>query len=199
MAEAVTEETRTYPDSTFKFPRAFGNLSNASAYPPWKPVDTLGETSRVFRFSFYTTVGAYAWLYFWKRTTFKLGLPLTVVGFATVTTATKGILTNLREKNDGWNMFWAVGMGNLAALTAGFKNMPVKHKVLTGISGAALTAFVDHWYWAQSTSYAGKDTRHKYANVDEDLPKQQFWDVWRRRPLSQTVEEMGAGRGIFKP
>lgn len=198
MSEQGDTEQRIVPDSTFKWPRPFGNLTNASAYPPWKPVDTKKETSQIFRFTFYTTVGAYAWLYFWKRTTFKIGLPMTVVTFATVATASKGMITNLREKNDGWNTFWGIGLGNLVCLTAGFKNMPAKHKALTGISGAAIAAFLDHWSWSQSASFAGRDTKHVMANTGEELPKQQFWDVWRRRPLSQTVEEMGSGRGIFK-
>mmetsp|Transcript_748 Transcript_748/g.727 ORF Transcript_748/g.727 Transcript_748/m.727 type:complete len:200 (-) Transcript_748:814-1413(-) len=198
MSEQGDTEQRIVPDSKFKWPRPFGNMTNASAYPPWKPVDTKKETSQVFRFTFYTTVGAYAWLYLWKRTTFKIGLPMTVVTFATVATASKGMITNLREKNDGWNTFWGIGLGNLVCLTAGFKNMPLKHKVLTGVSGAAIAALLDHWSWAQSASFAGRDTKHVMANTDEELPKQQFWDVWRRRPLSQTVEEMGAGRGIFK-
>lgn len=198
MSEPGTEVQRDIPDSTFKWPKPFGNLTGSSAYPPWKPVDTMKETGQVFRFSFYTTVGAYAWLYLWKRTTFKIGLPMTVVAFATVATGTKGMITNLREKNDGWNTFWAVGMGNLACLTAGFKSMPLKHKFLTGISGAALAAFLDHVSWSQSPSFAGRDTKHAMANTGEELQKQQFWDVWRRRPLSQTVEELGSGRGIFK-
>lgn len=198
MSEQGDAEQRIVPDSTFKWPRPFGNVSNASAYPPWKPVDTKKETSQVFRFTFYTTVGAYAWLYLWKRTTFKIGLPMTVVAFATVATASKGMITNLREKNDGWNTFWGIGMGNLVCLSAGFKSMPAKHKVLTGVSGAAIAALLDHWSWSQSTSYAGRDAKHVMANTGEELPKQQFWDIWRRRPLSQTVEEMGSGRGIFK-
>merc|ERR1711890_60256 len=192
------EAAPSYPNSQFKTPK-LGNITNSNAYPPWKPVDTRKETLQVFRFSFYTTVGAYAWLYFWKRTTFKLGLPLTVVGFATVATGTKGIITNLREKNDAWNTFWAVGAGNLVCLSAGFKSMPAKHNVMTGLGGAALTAFLDHAFWAQSPSFAGRDAKYLKANSDEDVPKQQFWDIWKRRPLSQTVEELGAGRGIFKP
>lgn len=198
MSEENTQ-TQPLPDSTFKLPRPFGNMFNANAYPKWEPVDTVGETSKVFKFSFYTTVGAYAWLYFWKRTTFKLELPLTVIGFATVATATKGAITNLREKNDGWNMFWAVAAGNLAVLTAGFKSMPPKHKVMTGIAGASITGLVSQWSWAQSVNSPGKDVKHYLANQEADAPKQQFWDVMRRRPISQTVEELGVGRGIFKP
>lgn len=187
------------PDSTFKFPRPFGNLFNANSFPKWEPVDTYGETSKVFKFSFYSTVGAYAWLYFWKRTTFKVGLPATVIGFATVATAGRGIVCNLREKNDGWNTFWGVGMGNLVVLTAGFKSMPIKHKIMTGITGAALTGLLNQWSWAQSINSPGKDVRHYLANDNSETPKQGFWDVMRRRPISQTVEELGVGRGIFKP
>lgn len=198
MSEENTQ-VQTLPDSTFKLPRPFGNVFNASAYPKWEPVDTVGETSKVFKFSFYTTVGAYAWLYFWKRTTFKVELPLTVIGFATVATATKGAITNLREKNDGWNMFWAVATGNLAVLTTGFKSMPPKHKVLTGIAGASITGLVSQWSWAQSVNSPGHDVKHYLANQEGEAPKQQFWDVMRRRPISQTVEELGVGRGIFKP
>ncbi|KAK6457837.1 uncharacterized protein RJT20DRAFT_125698 [Scheffersomyces xylosifermentans] len=198
MSEQEQTAPPAYPDSRNHFPTPFVNLANASAYPPWKPIDTKKETAQIFKFGFYTTVGAYAWLYLWKRTTFKVELPLTVVGFATVATATKGAITNLRQKNDGWNTFWAVGAGNLAALTVGFKSMPPKHKVLTGIAGASITALVDHAYWAQSPSSAGQDVRFEAANTDKDLEKQQFWDVWKRRPLSQTVEGLGAGRGIFK-
>lgn len=190
---------KAFPDATFKLPSPFVNLTSASAYPAYEPVDTKKNTLRVFRLTFYTTVGAYAWLYLWKRTTFKVGIPLSFVGFATVATFAKGSIVNLREKNDAWNTFFAVGAGNLACLTVGFKQMPAKHKVLTGLTGAALTAFADHCLWSQSPSYAGRDTKHVMANTEEDLHKQQFWDVWRRRPLSQTVEELGEGRGIFRP
>lgn len=192
------EEKRVFPDSRFKLPSGLVNFTSAAGYPKWEPVDTRKETLQVFRLSFYTTVGAYAWLYLWKRTTFKIGLPLAVSGFATVATATKGIVTNLRQKNDGWNTFWAVGAGNLACLTVGFKSMPVKHKVMAGIAGAAVTAAVDHISWSQSPSFAGRDTKYAEANTGDELPQQQFWDVWKRRPLSQTVEALGEGRGIFK-
>ncbi|KAK6464812.1 hypothetical protein DFJ63DRAFT_334349 [Scheffersomyces coipomensis] len=195
----VTESAVSYPDSTHKWPTPFVNLANASAYPPWKPIDTKKETLQIFKFGFYSTVGAYAWLYLWKRTTFKIELPLTVVGFFTVTTAARGIVTNLRETNDGWNTFWAIGAGNLACLTVGFKSMPPKHKILSGFGGAALAALLDHARWAQSPSSAGQDFKFLEANTDTEVEKQQFWDVWKRRPLSQTVESLGVGRGIFKP
>lgn len=190
---------RVYPDSTNKWPTPFKNVFSSSAYPEFTPIDTKKQTTQVFKFGFYTTVGAYAWLYLWKRTTFKLELPLTVVGFVTTAVATKGIITNLRETNDAWNTFWAVGLGNVAVLSMGFKNMPPRHKIMTGITGAAVTAVVDAIVHAQSNSSAGKDTKYEQANTGVELPQQGFWDVWKRRPLSQTVEMLGEGRGIFKP
>lgn len=196
MAE---QQQRVFPDSTNKWPTTFSNLLSSQAYPKWEPIDTAKQTKQVFKFGFYTTAGAYAWLYLWKRTTFKLELPMVVTGFATVAVAGRGIAANLRETNDGWNTFWGVLAGNAAVLTAGFRSMPLKQKLMTGISGACLTALAEQIMWAQSTSSAAQNTRFAAANTDEELPKQEFWDVWKRRPLSQTVDALGVGRGIFKP
>lgn len=192
---AAAEPVPASPSSSYKWPTPFVNLTNASAYPPWAPVDTAKKTTQIFRFSFYTTVGAYAWLYLWKRATFKLGLPLSVVGFATVATAAKGMISNLRQKNDGWNTLGAVGLGNLVILTAGFKSMPVKHKLMSGIGGACLAAFVEHALYAQSPSTPGSDIR--FSAEGDGVKKQGFWDVYKRRPMLETVQELGVGRGII--
>ncbi|OBA23818.1 hypothetical protein METBIDRAFT_36171 [Metschnikowia bicuspidata var. bicuspidata NRRL YB-4993] len=196
MAES---QPRVYPDSTNKWPTPFKNMLSSQTYPKWEPVDTAKQTKQVFKFGFFSVAGAYAWLYLWKRTTFKLELPMVVTGFATVAVAARGITANLREKNDGWNTFWAVAAGNAAVLTAGFKLVPLKHKLMTGISGACVSALAEQIMWAQSASSAGQHTRFAAANTDEELPKQEFWDVLKRRPMSQTVDALGVGRGIFKP
>ncbi|GEQ66649.1 hypothetical protein JCM33374_g312 [Metschnikowia sp. JCM 33374] len=151
----MAEEKRVFPDSTNKWPTPFANLFSSHAYPKWEPVDTAKQTKQVFKFGFYTTAGAYAWLFLWKRTTFKLELPMVVTGFATVAVAARGISANLREKNDGWNTFWAVAAGNATVLTAGFRQMPLKQKVMGGVSGACLTALAEQIMWAQSASSAG--------------------------------------------
>ncbi|KAF8003318.1 hypothetical protein METSCH_A05610 [Metschnikowia aff. pulcherrima] len=195
----MADEKRVFPDSTNKWPTPFSNLFSAHAYPKWEPVDTAKQTKLVFKFGFYTTAGAYAWLYMWKRTTFKLELPMVVTGFATVAVAARGISANLREKNDGWNTFWAVAAGNAAVLTAGFRQAPLKQKIMGGLSGACLAALMEQIMWAQSASSAEQHTRFAAANTGEELPKQEFWDVLKRRPLSQTVDALGVGRGIFKP
>lgn len=187
------------PDSTNKWPTPFVNFANASAYPKWEPVDTQKRTLQVMRLGLYSTFGAYAWLYIWRRTTFKLGLPLTLTAFATIAVGTKGVVTNLREKNDGWNTFWAIGAANLTVLSAGFKQMPAKHKVMSGLSGALLASAVEHLWWSQSTSFVGRDVKYMTGNAEEPVDhNQNFWDVWKRRPMSQTVEALGVGRGIFK-
>lgn len=183
------------PSASNKWPTPFVNLANASAYPPWTPVNTRERTAKVFRTCFYTTVGAYAWIYILKRATFKVGLPLTVIGFATVATGAKGMICNLRQKNDGWNTFGAVLLGNIAVLATGFRKTPLKHKVMTGLSGAAAAAFVEHFIWSQSTSFAGSGVRFS-ASGDPDK-KQSFWDVYQRRPLLETVEYLGVGRGVI--
>ena len=144
MAE---QQQRVFPDSTNKWPTTFSNLLSSQAYPKWEPIDTAKQTKQVFKFGFYTTAGAYAWLYLWKRTTFKLELPMVVTGFATVAVAGRGIAANLRETNDGWNTFWGVLAGNAAVLTAGFRSMPLKQKLMTGISGACLTALAEQIMW----------------------------------------------------
>ncbi|CAN3355874.1 hypothetical protein DICA3_D25708 [Diutina catenulata] len=195
----MSEVTKVYPDSTDKFPRLGGFFSDAH-YPKFAPVDTKKETTQVLKFGVSSVAFAYGWLYIFKRTQFKLGLPLTVLGFATVATASKGIITNLREKNDAWNAFWSVGLGNAAVLSAGFRSMPIRNKILTGFAGAAIAAFLDNFVWAQSPSSVGQDQRFAAANSDSEQfeEKQKFWDVWTRRPLSQTVEELGVGRGIIR-
>lgn len=194
----MAEEQRVFPDARNKWPNPFGNVFNAAAYPKWEPIDTKKKTMQVFRLGFYTTVGSYAWLYIFKRTTFKIGLPMAVTAFATVAVGTRSALANLREKHDGWNTFWAVAAGNLVILTAGFKKIPLKHKFMTGVGGACASALFQLAIWAQSTSSAGQDVRFAAANTEEPVPEQQFWDVLKRRPLSQTREILGDGRGVMK-
>lgn len=185
------------PDSTDKFPR-LGGFFSSEHYPQYAPVDVKTQTTQILKFGGYTTALAYGWLYLFKRTTFKLGLPLTAIAFGATATATKGMVTNLREKNDAWNTFWGVLVGNTVVLTAGFKLMPLRNKVLTGLAGAGITAVLDNFFHAELVSLAGQDAKFVAANGDEKLAKQQFWDVWQRRPLLQTVEELGVGRGIGK-
>ncbi|KAI3403848.1 hypothetical protein KGF56_003278 [Candida oxycetoniae] len=189
----------TFPDASNKYPNPLGNFSKGLGYPEWHPIDTRKQVSQLFRFGFYTTIGSYGFLYLWKRTTFKLEIPLSAVAFFTIAKGMQSSLANLREKNDCWNTFWGLATANTIVLTAAFKSMPPKHKILTGVFGTSLATIFDRAYWAQSTSNPSYNAKYESAQVDKDLPKQSFWDIWQRRPLTDTVQELGVGRGIFKP
>ncbi|EMG46680.1 hypothetical protein SBY92_005424 [Candida maltosa Xu316] len=200
MPEQVeVAEVTPLPTAAFKYPNPLANFSQGLGYPAWTPIDTKKEVGQLFRFGFYTTVGAYGWLYFFKRSTFKLGLPISALAFVTIAKGVQDSVANIRETNDCWNIFWGLSAANTVVLSAGFKSMPIKHKLITGILGTSVATILDRAYWAQSTSSPRLDAKYELANMNKDLPKQQFWDVWERKPISQTVEELGVGRGIFKP
>ena len=192
-------EVAPLPDASYKYPNPLANFTKGLGYPEWQPIDTKKEVGQIYRFGFYSTVGAYAWLYFWKRTTFKLELPLSVIGFFSIAKGVQDSIANIREINDCWNTFWGLTAANTVVLSAGFRSMPPKHKIITGALGTSIATILDRAYWAQSTSSPRLDAKYELANTNENLPKQQFWDVWQRRPITQTVEELGVGRGIFKP
>lgn len=187
------------PNARNKGPTPFANFGAASGYPAWKPIDTQKRAFTVLRLGVYTTFGAYAWLYIWRRSTIKIAMPLAVTAFATVAVGTQGIIANLREKNDSWNTFVAVGAANLAVLSAGFKSMPAKHKLMSGVGGTVAATLVDRLLHAQSTSFLGRDIKYMTGNGEVTTEhNQEFWDVMKRRPMSQTVDMLGVGRGIFK-
>lgn len=200
MSEQVeVAEAVPLPDARNKFPNPLANFSKGLGYPEWHPIDTRKEVGQLFKFGFYSTVGSYAFLYIWKRTTFKLEIPIAAITFLTVAKGVQSSVANLREKNDCWNTFWGLTAANTVVLSAAFRSMPPKHKIITGALGTSLATIVDRAYWAQSTSSPTADAKYELANENKDLPKQGFWDVWQRRPITQTVEELGVGRGIFKP
>lgn len=200
MSEQVeVAEVVPLPDARNKYPNPLANFSKGLGYPEWHPIDTRKEVGQLFKFGFYSTVGSYAFLYIWKRTTFKLEIPISAITFLTVAKGVQSSVANLREKNDCWNTFWGLTAANTVVLSAAFRSMPAKHKVITGALGTSLATIVDRAYWAQSTSSPTTDAKYELANENKDLPQQGFWDIWQRRPITQTVEELGVGRGIFKP
>ncbi|CAI5758817.1 unnamed protein product [Candida verbasci] len=186
------------PNSVDKYPNPLANFTKGIGYPKWEPIDTKKQVSQILRFGFYTTVGSYAWIYLWKRSTFKIGVPIAAVSFFAIAKGLQSSLANLREKNDSWNVFWALGAANTIVLTAGFKNLPPKHKLLSGIFGTCLVTLIDRAWWASATSSISKNANYELGQINKELPKQGFWDVWSRRPITQTVEELGIGRGIVK-
>ncbi|CAK9438596.1 uncharacterized protein LODBEIA_P28200 [Lodderomyces beijingensis] len=200
MSERVeVAEAVPLPEAANKYPNPLANFSRGIGYPEWHPIDTRKQVSQLFKFGFYTTVGSYAFLYLWKRATFKIEIPASAVAFFCIAKGVQSSLANLREKNDCWDTFWGLAAANTIVLSAGFRSMPAKSKVITGVLGTSLATVIDRAYWAQSTSSPAKDVKYELGQINKDLPKQSFWDVWSRRPITQTVEELGVGRGIFKP
>lgn len=124
------------------------------------------------------------------------GLMILVAGSYRFTGAS---LANLRKENDSWNEFFA---GSVAgAFTAAPTGQLVK-VVGTSLGTAVLVGGV---FWCgsflgntESSSFAqrGEGLENGFE-IKKDLEKQGFWDVSRRRPLSQTLEQLGDG--VFKP
>ncbi|KAI9778370.1 MAG: hypothetical protein M1816_004128 [Peltula sp. TS41687] len=95
---------------------------------------------------------------------------------------------NLRERDDSWNQ--AVG-GFVAGAILGirFRTMPA---VVGYGAGAAVLLGVFDYTGGILTGYT------KDANVDEFDRKEQLRKN-RRRPIQETLVEMGEGRGIYGP
>ncbi|KAI5960299.1 uncharacterized protein KGF55_004591 [Candida pseudojiufengensis] len=173
-----------------KYPNPLANFSRGIGYPQWKPIDTKKQVFELFKFGFYSTVGSYAFLYMWKRTTFKLTIPISAITFITVAKGIQSSLANLREKNDCWNIFWGLIGSNTLILSLGFKNMPPRTKIITGFLGTTAATIIDRAYWAQSASSPVKNAKYDLNQSNEKLTKQQFWDVWNRRPATETFQDL---------
>lgn len=126
-------------------------------------------------------------------------MPLSAVAFVTTAVGVRSGLANIRERNDPWNIFWGSVAGSTALATTSYRSLPVSTRAWATFLSASVLAIGEGTWYAQSASSAGQDVKQVLADSESALEKQQFWDVWRRRPLSQTVEELGVGRGIFKP
>ncbi|KAH3674372.1 hypothetical protein WICMUC_003359 [Wickerhamomyces mucosus] len=108
-------------------------------------------------------------------------------------------IANLREKSDIWNEFIA---GLIAGgITAGPTKSLVK-VIGTSWGTGSLIATI---FWTgsfvgdftnSSTQFRGEGLENKFE-IKKNVETQGFWDVSRRRPLSQTLQELG--QGAFKP
>jgi hypothetical protein len=109
------------------------------------------------------------------------------------------VLSNLREKKDTLNEFYA---GAIAGAVAGLPTKSLVKASGWSFAGGIITALV---YWSGSIVGQAKTSSYAHRGVGaennfkpkSDVQKQEFWDVLRRRPLSQTLEELG--EGAFKP
>lgn len=111
------------------------------------------------------------------------------------------MLSNLREKKDTLNEFYA---GAIAGAIAGSPTKSLVKASGWSFAGGVVAALV---YWSgsivgqaatSSHAYRGVGAQNNFKPKDSHYSERQgFWDVLRRRPLSQTLEELG--EGAFKP
>jgi hypothetical protein len=176
----------------------------------YKPVDTWAETNKAFKIS--SGVGLIVAATLNAVRTEK-------VGALGVITHSGGVLfalivggssykffscasTNLRQKDDAINHFYA---GNLTGAIVG-SALTKKLVPTVGIAlGLGISGFLVHWCGGLTGAYGDSAGKARGFGLDNNftpkksdvIEKQEFWEVARRRPLSQTLEKLG--EGAFKP
>jgi len=101
---------------------------------------------------------------------------------------TKTVSSNLRQKDDAWNT--AVGglfAGSMIGLTR--RTMPATLGYGTGL--AIIMFAVDY----TQTSFSGQ----KGDPTVDEVDRKTFLRKNRRRPIEETLSELGEGRGIYGP
>jgi hypothetical protein len=95
---------------------------------------------------------------------------------------------NIREKNDSYNH--AIG-GAIGGMMPGL----AKRSFTSTVAGSALLATVLGVY-----TYTGGYIGYKPKNPDEDIiSEKEYLRRNRRRPVEETLMELGEGRGIYGP
>lgn len=105
---------------------------------------------------------------------------------------TYSAVSNLRERQDGWNHMWA-GAATGALLGARTARIPAFFG-WTVLCGAACGLF--GWTGAKFNSDQKASLEQSPKGFVQEDAHQTFWEVVHRRPLSLTVEQLGEGRGI---
>lgn len=128
-----------------------------------------------------------------------VGLPVALGTYAFCT----GSLYNLQEGSTASAEFVSAGLASFIGLSIG----SIKSNKFGKSLGMAVFFAIANWAGGLGglgvNSYKSHQQRgelRKQKSQDDDWTHQQgFWDVIYRRPLSQTVEVLGEGRGILKP
>ncbi|CAD0085711.1 unnamed protein product, partial [Aureobasidium mustum] len=84
---------------------------------------------------------------------------------------------NLRQRDDAWNSFW----GGLAVRTA---------PAVAGY-GTALAVVLGTWQYA-----GGKITGYEIDPTVDEVARKEYLRKNRRRPMEETLEQIGEGRGM---
>lgn len=175
---------------------------------PFEPVDTIHQTTKAtIASAVFGSVFAAArnslnkqvigpWGFF-THSGRLIGLFTVSGGFFTFG---ESVAKNLREKNDALNQFYGGVLGGMA-MGAFRGTVPF---ILGG--GFFVGSILGVTSWAgHSLNGLGKDS--SYHNIDKtdpygktlEGPKQGFWEMVYRRPLSQTVNDLGEKNVVFKP
>lgn len=135
-----------------------------------------------------------------------IAIPLALSTYSFISSS----LYNLDEKRTTVNEMIAASSGILVATI--FKSAPLNQKVGLALGmGMFVGLFkwsgglVDSYYTNYTNMVHNGQIKNQESNksLDEDFAngtykKQGFWEVLYRRPLSETVEDLGEGRGIVK-
>ncbi|KAK9476281.1 hypothetical protein V1514DRAFT_364605 [Lipomyces japonicus] len=101
--------------------------------------------------------------------------------------------SNLREKEDGWNFF----NGGLAAGAAiGLRGGTIPTTVVTSLLIGSIMGLSQ---WAGGLYFFDQPSQGLEGEKHVQGPIESLFEVKRRVPLSETIQKLGEGRGIFNP
>uniref|UniRef100_A0A060T9D3 ARAD1D14542p n=1 Tax=Blastobotrys adeninivorans TaxID=409370 RepID=A0A060T9D3_BLAAD len=168
-------------------------------YPDFEPRDTLALTSRaavlstgagVFVAALKASLGPsrtslgsiithsrYIWLYGAVGTAYTVG---------------EAVTANLHQKESAWNTFVG-GMLAGGVMGASYKNGARVSKVIGGAIALGTILGLAHWT-GNFNGYDRKEAAKQSSGEPVEVEKgdrQTFWQVVHRRPLSQTIDELG--------
>lgn len=209
---------------SFKLPRPYFLKDDDVLDKKFEPIDTFSETKNIAIYSAIFLGGMHVRRLLQHRMgsarpgqerylkLFELSprhfiaIPLALSTYSFLSSS----LYNLDEKRTTVNEMIAASSGILVATI--FKSGPLNQKVGLALGmGLFVGLFkwagglVDSYYTNYTYMYQTNQIKNQESNksLDEDLAngtykKQGFWEVLYRRPLSETVDDLGEGRGIVK-
>ncbi|ODV98326.1 hypothetical protein PACTADRAFT_48107 [Pachysolen tannophilus NRRL Y-2460] len=217
MSSSEIEEVKT--PKAFPLPSPFWNVSSGPN-KAYQPVDPFSNASKLFIGTGVFVVGMHfrrllqrkkgsarpglaRYLEMFEMTKAHLiGIPLGVSSYSFL----HDCLQNVYEKETAFNEFLSSGIASFIGVSIIKNNRKIGTNVGTAL-GIGLMFATMRW----AGGFAGLD-KNSHRQVDsaglllkqEDsrdikTERQGFWDLTYRRPLSQTIEDLGEGRGILRP
>ncbi|KAI5226176.1 hypothetical protein E4T40_03190 [Aureobasidium subglaciale] len=95
---------------------------------------------------------------------------------------------NLRQRDDAWNSAWG-GLAGGAMLGLRLRTAPA----VAGY-GTALAVILGTWHFA-----GGKITGYQVDDTVDEVARKEYLRKNRRRPMEETLQQVGEGRGIYGP